>query len=183
MLSSGSGSGLIKAENGLSVSFDSSAVLAYDAASLAIGQLVTFDLERGHCPRAINVCVRHPSSHPEEKRPESIHIRYMGFEQTEGIRTYRFEGALPGEETKTFVVTTELALFKKHRVGIQEGPALCLHLLLAELDGARAAGWPPSQRGLTDQHILAYAASRPARGAKSHPKRMPHASAAASHGA
>lgn len=180
MLSSESGSGLIRAENGLSVSFDLSAVLAYDATSLAIGQLVTFDLDGGHCPKAINVCVRHPTSHSEERRPESVHIRYVGFEQTEGIRTYRYEGILPGEETRTFNVTAELALFRKHRVGIQDGPALCLHLLLAELDAVRMAGRSPIQFALTDQQILAYVASRPARTAKTRPKRMPHASAAAS---
>lgn len=183
MLSGENASGFIKAENGLSVHFDSSAVLAYDAIRLAVGQLVTFDLEGGNCTKAVNVCVQrqHPVPHAEEKRLESIRLRYMGFEQSESIRAYRFERISAGTETKTFIVTTDLALFRKHHVGIQEGPALCLHLLTGELNAADAAHRPPSQCSLTDRDMLAHLASRPVPRTKPGPKRMPHASAATSH--
>lgn len=183
MLSGENASGFIKAENGLSVHFDSSAVLAYDATRLAVGQLVTFELESGDCSKAVNLCVQkqHPVPDAEEKRQENIRLRYMGFEQSESVRAYRFERISAGTETKTFIVTTDLALFRKHHVGIQEGPALCLHLLMGELNAAGAAHRSPLQCSLTDRDLLDYLASRPAPRTKPGSKWMPHASAAASH--
>jgi cold shock CspA family protein len=182
-LNTGNASGFIKAENGSSVRFHSSAVLAYDINSLALGQLVTFDLDGGNYPKAVNVCVHneHQVGHAPKKRPETIPLRYMGFEQKESIRAYRFQRITPGEETKAFIVTIDLALFTKHHVSIQEGPALCLHLLMVELDAAIAAQQPPFERSLTDQDMLAHLASRPVPKTKSGPKRTPRTAAAASH--
>ncbi len=138
-LNVGSDSGFIEAENGLRFHFESCAVLAYDMTYLAVGQLVTFDLEAGGNPKAVNICLQraHPAAHPEGKRKETT-LRYMGFDQTKGIRTYRFERTSMGEETESFAVTTDMTLFTKHRIGIQEGPALCLHLLTVGLDAANA---------------------------------------------
>src|SRR6266567_3149297 len=134
-LSAGSDSGFIEAENGLRFHFDSCAVLAYDMTYLAVGQLVTFDLEAGGNPKAVNICLQrsHAATHSEAKRKETT-LRYVGFDQTKGIRTYRFERTSVGEETETFAVTTDVALFTKHHIGIQEGPALCLHVLVVGLE-------------------------------------------------
>src|SRR5579862_1039624 len=88
-----SASGVIDAENGVKHHFDLSAVLAYDAAYLAAGQTVTFDLENSHSPKAVNICVqksRHATPHVEGKR-DATSIRYMGFQQVASIRTFRFE--------------------------------------------------------------------------------------------
>jgi len=179
MLSSEDSSGSIKAENGLRVHFDSSSVLAYDAACLEVGQLVTFDLS-GHDRKAVNVCVhkQNASTQAAEKRRENPSLRYMGFEQTESIRAYMFEQVTPGETTRGYLVIVDLALFAKHHVGIQDGPALCLRLLMDELAAAGEGRQPPLRRSLTDQHMLAHLASRPAPKTKPGPRRTPHGSAA-----
>src|SRR3990172_8977936 len=85
-------SGSIRAEDGSSILFDLAAVLEYDVACLAVGQLVTFDLERGSNGKAVNVCVQreHHRPHAPEKRREPAQVRYMGFEQRNSMRTYRF---------------------------------------------------------------------------------------------
>ena len=174
-LSAGSASGFITAEDGVTVCFHSSEVLAYDVTSLSVGQVVVFDVEGGDCLRATNVCVLRQQhvADPPAKRQQTFPLRYMGFDQTESIRAYRFQRAAPGEETKTFIVTTDLALFRKHRVGIQEGPALCLQTLAACLAGADSIPRPPLRRTLTDQDMLAHLASRPVPAKRSRPKAPP----------
>src|SRR5437667_11215875 len=181
-LSAGSDSGFIEAENGLRFHFDSCAVLAYDMTYLAVGQLVTFDLEAGGNPKAGNSCLQrtHQPPRTEGKRKEAT-LRYVGFDQTRAIRTYRFERTSVGEETETFAVTTDMALFTKHRIGIQEGPGLCLHLLVTALDVSAAAGGPELQRSLTEQHMLSYLASKPVPGTRPHHKRVARAAAATPH--
>ncbi len=178
-LNVGSGAGFIESENGLRFHFDSCAVLAYDVTYLAVGQLVTFDLEAGGNPKAVNICLQrsHQAAHPEGKKKETT-LRYVGFDQTKGIRTYRFERTSMGEETETFAVTTDMALFTKHRIGIQEGPALCLHVLVAGLETPPASG-PRLECSLTEEHMLTYLASKPVPGSRPHHKRIPRAAAAA----
>jgi len=61
-------------------------------------------------------------------------LRYMGFDQAKNIREYRFDGVGAGEAAKHFVVSADLALFATHNVGLQEGPALCLKRLSADLE-------------------------------------------------
>jgi cold shock CspA family protein len=181
-LSAGSDSGFIEAENGLRFHFDSCAVLAYDMTYLAIGQLVTFDLEAGGNPKAVNICLQrsHQAAHTEGKRKETT-LRYVGFDQTKGIRTYRFERTSVGEETETFAVTTDMALFTKHHIGIQEGPGLCLHLLMAGVEAVGAVTGLEVKRSLTEQHMLSYLASKPVPGSRPHHKRVARAAAATPH--
>jgi cold shock CspA family protein len=157
-LSAGNGAGLIAGDNGVSAHFLSSAVLEYDVTCLAVGQMVTFDLESGSVPMAVNVCVQRQHRLPltPGKLHESVPLRYVGFRQAGCLREYKFERIKPGEPTETLVVTVDMALFRKHRVGIQEGPGLCLRALETE---PVAAGL---QQALTDRHMLAYLASRPA---------------------
>src|SRR5256885_10196896 len=157
----GSDCGVIEAENGLRFHFDSCAVLAYDVTYLAIGQLVTFDLEAGGNPKAVNICLQrsHAPAHTEGKRKETT-LRYVGFDQTKGIRTYRFERTSVGVETETFAVTTDMALFTKHHIGIQEGPGLCLHVLVIGLETPPVNG-PKLACSLTEEHMLTYLASKP----------------------
>lgn len=177
------GSGCIKAEGGLIVPFESAAVLAYDAISLAVGQLVSFELEHGSRLNAINVFVhrQHLARHFPENRHDSIRLRYMGFEQMADLRAYIFQRSSGGEEATTVIVTTDLALFAKHHVRIQDGPVLCLHLLMADLDAAGSALRPPLQRSLTDQDMLAHLSSLPAPRAKSRPKGLRRTPAATTH--
>src|SRR5258708_13081301 len=102
-LSAGSGAGFIESENGLRFHFDSCAVLAYDVTYLAVGQLVTFDLESGGSPKAVNICLQraHPAPHPDGQRKETT-LRYVGFDQTKPIRTYRFHPPPTPHHTHTF---------------------------------------------------------------------------------
>src|ERR1700716_491335 len=86
--------GVIKAENGLSVRFDHSALMAYDVSGLTLDQLVSFDIETGPNPRAINVGVRKEQqarSVREELRRDHVRLRFMGFEQKGLMRDYRFD--------------------------------------------------------------------------------------------
>jgi hypothetical protein len=181
-LNTESASGCIDAENGLKLHFDSSAVLAYDATFLAVGQLVTFDLEKGSPTRAVNICVQRtrPVPHVEGKR-ETNSLRYMGFDQVASIRSYKFERTAMGEETEMFIVTTDLTLFAKHHVGIQEGPTLCLHLLTAELATAGVAERPHFQCSFTEQNMLSHVASRPIPGTRAHSRRPPRNPAVTAH--
>jgi cold shock CspA family protein len=156
-LSALSPSGFISAASGNDVYFHSSEVLPPGAGGLAVGQLVTYDIGGGKWPSAINVripgepqaAVRVPvrSSAP-------TYLQYMGFEQTGGTRAFRFRRVIRGEETREFVVSAELALFGKHHVGFQEGPALSLRLLSEGADASASAS------ALTDVDMLAHVARR-----------------------
>jgi hypothetical protein len=166
-LSAGNGSGLIAVDNGISAHFLASSVLAYDATCLAVGQLVTFDLEDGDWPTATNVCVQRQHRIPvlPGKLRESVPLRYVGFNQAGSLREYKFERIAPGEPTQTLIVSADLALFRKHHVGIQDGPALCLRALEAGADVH------PLRRPLTEQDLLAHLPSRPAPRAR--PRHVP----------
>lgn len=61
-----------------------------------------------------------------------MELRYLGFDQTHNTRAYRFEGLTKGEPTIQYVVTADLALFLKFRIGIQEGPGLCARKLASD---------------------------------------------------
>jgi hypothetical protein len=182
-LGRGNGSGVIRAENGRSVPFDSSALLAYDVACLAEGLLVTFDMEGGYGPRAVNVCVHkeHVARRPALSGQHSACLRYLGFEQAQNVRAYRFERLLPGEETTTLLVSADMTLFARHHVALQEGPGMCLHLLLAAEPDAPAPLVARPQAGgrtLTEQDMLAHLAAHPAPGNKARRKRVAAATAA-----
>jgi hypothetical protein len=155
--------------------------LAYDAACLAEGLLVTFDMEGGYGPRAVNVCVHkeHVARRPAPSGQHTACLRYLGFEQAQNVRAYRFERLLPGEETTTLLVSADMTLFARHHVALQEGPGLCLHLLLAaEPDAAQQSAPPQPGRTLTEQDMLAHLATHPAPGSKVRRKRAAIASAA-----
>lgn len=178
-LSTMSPSGFISADNGQNVYFHSSAVSLPGAGGLAIGQLVTFDMEGGKWPAAINVRVS-PQSQPAPSAPQrgaaGTYLQYLGFEQRGANRAYRFSRISRGEDTREFIVNADLALFVKHHVGIQEGPALSLRLLSAGPNSSAPAAWPSSQ-SLSDGDMLAHLARRAAAGTMRGSKRNPDAGA------
>jgi cold shock CspA family protein len=178
-----SASGVITAEDGLIVGFLLSAVLAYDLPVLVVGQVVSFDLEGGRHPKALNVYVQgpHPSINAQGGHLETARLRYIGFEHRGNMRAYMFERLSPGSEKRTFTVDADLTLFAKHHVRMQDGPALCLHFLAEELNVAGAAAWTSCQCSLTDREMLAHLASLPVARAKHGFKRAPHSPGAASH--
>ena len=62
-----------------------------------------------------------------------MEVRYLGFDQQQGQRVYRFDVGGKGELRRQVVVTAELALFQTQRVPIQDGPNLCAQKLAADL--------------------------------------------------
>ena len=63
-----------------------------------------------------------------------MQVRYLGFDQQQNARSYRFEVTEEGQPTKRFTVNADMALFLAHRVSIQEGPTLAASKLAAGLD-------------------------------------------------
>jgi cold shock CspA family protein len=154
-------SGFIQAENGQTVYFAGSAVWEHDFPFLTVGQAVSFDLQAGHWPKAANVHLFEGRSlHEPERSQGSVQLRYIGFEQNEYVRTFRFQAVMSGEQTRDYGVTVDLRMFQKHHVGIQEGPALCSRVLLAHLAAASNCGSQRNGAVLTEEDLVAHLASR-----------------------
>ncbi len=84
-----------------------------------------------------------------------MEFRYLGFEQDQNERTYRFAVFAKGEPARQFAVTADLTLFLAHHIGIQEGPTLSARKLAADLEQC-AEGI----HELTDEDLRAHAAAR-----------------------
>ena len=81
-----------------------------------------------------------------------MEIRYLGFEQRQNSRVYRFDVRADGRLTKEASVIADMAVFRNHSVGIQEGPSLCGNKLTADLE----RGWE-GEHELTAADVRAYA--------------------------
>ncbi len=81
-----------------------------------------------------------------------MEIRYLGFDQRENSRVYRFGVHADGRLTKEVSVTADMVVFRDHRVGIQEGPFLSGNKLTADL----GRGWE-GEHELTDADVRAHA--------------------------
>ena len=60
-----------------------------------------------------------------------MEIRYLGFDQRQNSRVYRFDVRTDGQLTSQVSVTADMAVFRNHSVGIQEGPFLSGNKLTA----------------------------------------------------
>ena len=80
-----------------------------------------------------------------------MEIRYIGFEQKQSSRVYRFEVRTEGRLTKQVTVTTDIAVFRNQSVGTQEGPLLSGNKLIADLE----RGWE-GEHELTGGDLRAY---------------------------
>ena len=98
----------------------------------------------------------------------AMQLQYIGFEQVNNTREYIFHGIAHGEETKVFRVITDLELFRRNHVGMQEGPAMCLRILTTDLESPEPPQQPSLRHALTDQDMLAYLLSRGVSTAKKH---------------
>jgi hypothetical protein len=150
-------------------------VLPHGAGAPARAPVATLYVNR---PAARNSPARQQAAPgPAEGLPAGTYLQYVGFDQAGSVREYRFRRISRGETPKEFVVDAALPLFAKHHVAIQEGPAMCLRILLQQwaAPGAPAA---PTQRSLSESDMLAHLASRPPRKAKGGAKREWHFSAA-----
>jgi hypothetical protein len=63
-----------------------------------------------------------------------MELRYLGFDQLQNARAFRFEVVVKGATTMQAVVVADMALFLEYRVGIQDGPSLCASRLTADLE-------------------------------------------------
>jgi cold shock CspA family protein len=165
------GSGFITAEDGQTVYFAASAVWEHDYPFLTVGQAVTFDLLAGQRPKAINIHLfegRHVLRGP--KKPDGpVELRFVGFDHANSVRTFHFQAFIVGKEVREYAVTADITLFGKHKVGIQEGPALCSRLVMA---GLATSLTETASLALTEKDILAHVASKPARTRKKFRRRV-----------
>ena len=81
-----------------------------------------------------------------------MEFRYLGFDQLQNARGYRFDLVAKGDATRQFTVTVDLSLFRAHRVAIQEGPSLCARKLAADLEKCSEGA-----HELTTEDMRAYA--------------------------
>jgi hypothetical protein len=84
-----------------------------------------------------------------------MQLRYMGFEQANAVRVYRFDRIEERVPTVRYTVTADLTLFLKHHIGIQEGPALCARKLTSDLEGVVQC-----EHILTNDDLLSYVTAR-----------------------
>ncbi len=81
-----------------------------------------------------------------------MEIRYLGFDQRQNSRVYRFNVRSDGGLTKQVSVVADMAVFRNHSVGIQEGPLLTGNKLTADLE----RGWE-GEHELTAADVRAWA--------------------------
>lgn len=138
-------------------------VISGEFDTLSVGERVRFDLDRTWSEVT---AVRVLAEPVEPTGP--LDLRYAGFNQEAGIRHYRFDGVLGGKIKRRFVVSANMALFRKYHIAVQDGPALCLRKLAAGLETT-----PESTRcELTSDDLLAQLEARAAASQKRRPKRL-----------
>ena len=86
-----------------------------------------------------------------------MELRYMGFEQRQNSRAFRFDVMAKGETTKQAVVTADMTLFRQFRVGIQDAPTLCAGKLVSDIENSF-----DGQHVLTGDDLRAHSESRAA---------------------
>jgi hypothetical protein len=85
----------------------------------------------------------------------TVQIRYLGFDQRQNSRVFRFDVRGDGRETQEVSVTADMSMFHAYRVGIQEGPSLSGSKLTADLE----RGWE-GEHELTAADVHAYAEAK-----------------------
>lgn len=133
-LSGSARTGTIRSQEGSRFVFWAAGVLG-DFDTLAVGHLVSFDLDRVQSQQTAVRVFREPAHQREagNKPGAPPDLRYAGFHQTGVVRSYCFDRAAPGGKGQGFVVTVNMTLLLRHRIGVQEVPSLCLLKLAADL--------------------------------------------------
>ena len=151
--------GTIRCQDGSRLGFSAAAVLG-DFDTLAVGHLVSFELDRARPHHTAVRVFREPlgASGPAKKLDTALDLRFSGFTQAENVRSYRFDSVARGRPVQQYVVTVDLGLMLKYHIGVQEAPALCLRKLAADLKIIPDAG----QHELGEDDLRAYASSRAA---------------------
>ena len=86
-----------------------------------------------------------------------MELRYIGFDQAQNTRVYKFDCKAEDKSTMRFAVSVDMVLFLRHHVGIQEGPTLCAQKLTADFEAQHRG-----EHELTNKDLLAYVAERTA---------------------
>jgi hypothetical protein len=81
-----------------------------------------------------------------------VEIRYLGFDQRQNSRVYRFDVRIDGRLTTEVSISADISIFRDHSVGIQEGPILSGNKLTADLE----RGWE-GKHELTAADVQAFA--------------------------
>lgn len=164
--------GSIRANDGSLFTFYDSSVLAERFDVLRIGQLVSFEAGRGtqtHSAFRVQSSGIPVVSPPPSQTAIAPQLLYAGFDQPGSLRLYRFSAVARGEPTRHFIVSVDLGLFLKHRVALQEAPALCLRKLSrADLKAT------PGRHELTEGDLTAYVSDRAAIAARNLQRRRWH---------
>jgi hypothetical protein len=110
-----------------------------------------------------------------------MEIRYLGFEQRQNSRVFRFEVRVKGLPNRQLAVTADMSVFRTHSVGIQEGPTLSSNKLTADLERGCE-----EEHELTSADVRAYATSKSLAeaqraAARKNPRRRPPAAPAEAH--
>ena len=97
-----------------------------------------------------------------------MQLLYRGFSQQANVRSYHFERALPAERAQkaeryvTFEMNADLSLLARYHIPLQDGPALCLRILTAALDGAEGEEAPFDSYAVTTEDLAGIEAERKA---------------------
>ena len=73
-----------------------------------------------------------------------MELRYLGFDQMNNARSFRYEVIAKGEAKRQMVITADMGLFLQHHIAIQDGPAVCAVKLTSDLE-----------RRFEGEHVLA----------------------------
>jgi hypothetical protein len=84
-----------------------------------------------------------------------MQFRYMGFDQQQNTRIYRFQGLMKGEPVRNLVITVDVGLFRMHRIHMQDGPMLCAAKLASDLENPQIGS-----HELNDQDFRTHATAR-----------------------
>ncbi|MCC7174348.1 MAG: hypothetical protein IT159_04055 [Bryobacterales bacterium] len=163
--------GTIQSSDGTRLAFSAAGVLGeFDA--LAVGHPVSFDVERRQPVHTAVRVFREPLGEGAPGKPHGAFpdLRYTGFHQAAGVRSYRFDAAGSGRQAQHYVVKVDMALLAKHGVSIQDAPALCLQKLAADLKAVRG----PLGHELDGDDLAAHVALR---AEKAERRRLKHSSA------
>lgn len=89
-------------------------------------------------------------------------IRYMGFDDSAGVRIYKF-GRFPQHEgMEIFTVKVPIAMFLKYKISFQDGPAMCSAIM--------AVGEEPKDHWLSEEDVLEFISRRPVKAERKPPK-------------
>lgn len=133
--SSTQGRGIIETEDGNEITFLIADVLAFDRIGLTAGKVVGYIEEERFPKRALDVflCSGLAGYIVHDRSRQAENLRYAGFRYENGLRVYSFEERTVGEETRKYLIETEVSLLLKQKVSLQETPALCLAMLLHQV--------------------------------------------------